>query len=270
MIGTPVRHSLSPAIFNAAFRALDLDWVYLAFEVPEGQAPTAVHGARALGLAGLSVTMPHKGAVIAALDSLSADASALGAVNCIAAGANGLRGLNTDGPGLIDALRVENDVDPSGRRCVVLGAGGAGRSVARALGRAGAAEVVVINRTAAKAEVAAALAGPVGRVGDAAAVATADVIVNATSIGMVGATGGTPIDAAGLRAGQVVVDLVYHPATTPLLIEAANRGATPVNGLGMLIHQAGHAFAAWTGLDAPIAAMRTGALDALAERALGS
>lgn len=266
VIGTPIRHSLSPAIFNSAFVALDLDWVYLAFEVASGDAPAAVQGARALGLAGLSVTMPHKEAVIPALDALSDDAAALGAVNCIAIGPDGTRGLNTDGVGLVDALRVENGIEITGRRCVVIGAGGAGRSVARALGAAGAADVAIVNRTAAKAAAAAELAGRVGRVGEASSVATADLIVNATPIGMGGAAPGSPVAAEGLRSDQVVVDLVYHPATTQLLADATAAGATAVNGLGMLVHQAGHAFQAWTGIEAPIAEMRAGALAALAAR----
>ena len=165
VIGLPIRHSLSPAIFNAAFAASGLDWAYLAFEVPEGAAGLAMAGVRSLGLEGVSVTMPHKAAVIGALDELSDDAEVLGAVNCVARRGTMLIGHNTDGPGFVDSLRVDEGLDPAGRSFAVVGAGGAARAVVRALGRAGASAVVVVNRSADAAEQAAALAGAVGRVG---------------------------------------------------------------------------------------------------------
>jgi shikimate dehydrogenase len=269
VIGDPVRHSLSPAIHNAAFAALGLDWAYLAFEVPEGAAGLAVGGMRALGIEGLSVTMPHKAAVIPALDALSAEAEALGSVNCISRDGPGLLGDSTDGPGFLDALRIDEGVEPAGLRCVVVGAGGAGRAVARALGQAGAGAVVVVNRSEDPARRAAALAGPTGVVGRAEDVAEADIVVNATPLGM-GVVVGThgepeplPVDVARLGAGQLVVDLVYHPASTPLLRAARDAGATAVGGLGMLIHQAAHAFRRWTGEDPPLEAMSAAAVAAM-------
>jgi shikimate dehydrogenase len=271
VIGWPARHSLSPVIHNAALDACGLDWVYVAFEVPEGAAGLAVGGMRSLGIEGLSVTMPHKAAVIGALDVLTADAEALGAVNCISRDGPGLLGDNTDGIGFLDALRIDEGVDPAGMRCVVVGAGGAGRAVARALGGAGAAEVVVVNRSPGPAARAAELAGPVGRVGTAEAVDAADLVVNATPLGMgvVVTTSGDgeplPVDPDRLGAGQLVVDLVYHPATTPLLAAARQRGAAAANGLGMLIHQAGHAFRRWTGEDPSLEAMSAAAVANLGE-----
>ncbi len=270
VIGDPVRHSLSPAIHNAAFAASGLDWAFLAFTVPQGAAGLAVGGMRALGIEGLSVTMPHKAAVIEALDELDDDARALGAVNCISRGGHGLMGANTDGAGFLDAVRVDEGFDPSGRRCLVVGAGGAGRAVARALGQAGAAEVVVANRSSGPAELAAELAGSVGRVASTDAHADADLVVNATPLGMgvVVATDGEreplPLDASRLGPGQLVVDLVYHPATTPLLLAARERGAAVANGLGMLIHQAAHAFRRWTGEEPPLEAMSAAAVTSLA------
>ena len=269
MIGLPVRHSLSPTIFNAAFEACGLDWAYLAFEVPEGAAGLALGGMRALGLDGLSVTMPHKAAVLDGLDELTEPADALGAVNCIIRRGTRLIGDNTDGDGFLDALRIDEGIDVAGRRCGVVGAGGAGRAVARALGLAGAAEVVVANRTPEPAERAAALAGPAGRVGTPEEVAAAEIVVNATPLGMgvvVTTTGGAeplPLDASRLGSGQVLVDLIYHPAVTPLIHAARDAGAVAVNGLGMLIHQAASAFRAWTGEDAPLEAMSAAALAAL-------
>jgi shikimate dehydrogenase len=272
VIGTPIRHSLSPAIFNAAFVAAGLDWTYLAFDVPEGAAGLALAGMRALGIDGLSVTMPHKVAVLEGLDELSPDAEALGAVNCISRRGGLLRGDNTDGPGLIDALRLDDGVDVAGLRCAVVGAGGAGRAVARALAAAGASEVMVVNRSTGPAERAVALAGPTARVARPEEVGDADLVVNATPLGMgivVTTTGEPeplPVDPERLGAGQIVVDLVYHPPVTPLVAAARERGATGVNGLGMLIHQAAHAFRLWTSEEPPVEAMSAAAVASLGHR----
>jgi len=271
VIGWPARHSLSPTILNAAFRAVGADWVYLAFEVPDGGAAGAVAAMRTLGLGGLSVTMPHKAAVHDAVDERTPVAADLGAVNCVFRRGDRLVGDNTDGVGFVDALRADAGVEVAGKRTVVVGAGGAGRAVARALGIEGAVDVAVVNRTLAAAERAAGLAGPVGRVGTGADVAEAELVVNATPLGMGPASGSDPaplpIDPALLGPGQVVVDLIYHPAETPLLAAARARGAAGVNGLGMLVHQAAHAFHRWTGETAPIDAMVAATRRELARRA---
>ena len=269
MIGSPVRHSLSPAIHNAAFRSLGLDWAYLAFEVPPAAVGGALAGVRALGLEGLSVTMPHKETVAAGVDRLSPVAEALGAVNTVVRRSGAvLVGENTDGLGFVDALRSDHGLDPAGRRCLVVGAGGAGRAVVLALAQAGAAEVVVVNRTPARAEAAVALAPGVARMGEPSDASSCHLVVNATPLGMAGlhlaATGEVvprlPLDPAHLGPGQLVVDLVYHPAITPLMEAARARGAAAGNGLGPLIHQAAHAFRLWTGEDAPVAVMSAAAL----------
>ncbi len=219
MIGDPVGHSRSPAIHNAAFAALDLDWVYVALPTPEGRAVAAVEGMRATGLRGMSVTMPHKAAVIPALDELTSTAERLGSVNCIIRDGDRLIGDSTDGAGFVSGLRHDFGLDPGGARCVVLGAGGAARAVVLALADAGAASVGVVNRTAARGREAAALAGPRGALVAADAVAEADLVVNATSIGMADTGGGpaeVPLDPSQLRAGQVVAELIYHPERTAL------------------------------------------------------
>jgi shikimate dehydrogenase len=241
-------------LHNTAFVDLGLDWVSVGFAVPAGQAEAAVRAFVALGVAGVSVTMPHKQAVANLVDELTPIAQRLDAVNCVVNRGGRLVGTNTDGEGFLASLARGAGFDPSGRRCAVLGAGGAARAVVLALAEAGAAEVAVVARRAGAAEAAAALAGRAGRAADATAAASADLVVNATPVGML--DDGPPlVSAAVLSAGQVVVDLVYEPAETPWMREAAARGATVLGGLGMLVHQASAQLALWTGLEPPIEAM---------------
>jgi len=258
VIGYPVGHSLSPLLHNTAFAHLGLDWTSFPFAVAPGRAAAALGDARRLGVRGLSVTMPHKEAAAAAVDRLTPAASRLGAVNCVADEAGTWLGDNTDGAGLVAALARGGRFAPAGRRCLVVGAGGAARSVIAALGDAGAAEVVVVNRTRERAVVAAGLAGSAGRVGSAGDARDVDLVVNATPAGMGDVDGGPdgwPVDPDLLGPGQVVVDLVYHPPLTPWLAAAAARGASTMNGLGMLVHQAALQIERWTGSEAPVDAM---------------
>lgn len=264
VIGSPVAHSLSPALHNAAFRAAGADWVYAAFEVAPGRAGDALDAARLLGFGGLSVTMPHKQDVAEAVDVLDDAAAALRSVNTVVIGADGLlTGHSTDGAGFVASL-IEAGVHPGGRRVVVIGAGGAARAVIDAMARAGAAEIVVVNRSADRAEAAAALGGERTRVGRIDEVRRAEVVVNATSVGMASAE--TPFDPSLLGAGHVVADLVYHPLDTALLRAAHARGATTVDGLGMLVHQAALQQQLWLGRMPDVAAMREAALRELASR----
>lgn len=271
VLGSPVRHSLSPAIHNAAFRALGLDWAMAAFEVAERDAAGAVAGVRALGLAGASVTMPLKRALVAHVDELDGVASRLGALNCISRSTTGrLVGSSTDGPGLLAALE-EAGVEVAGRRALVVGAGGAARAAVLALAEAGAATVVVVARRPEQASEAASLAGPVGRSGEPEDAREADLIVNATPVGMdrggaAGAGPAFPIDPSLLCAAQTVLDMVYEPVRTAWLDAAERRGATALDGVGMLVHQAAAAFERWTGMPAPLGVMRQAARAALSSR----
>ncbi len=259
VIGDPVAHSLSPLLHNTAFTELGLDWVSVGFPVAPGAAATALAGARALGIRGLSVTMPHKAAIAGLVDRRSPLADRLGAVNCVVGDGASWFSENTDGPGFVASLRRRHGFEPHGRRCLVVGAGGAARAVIAALGDAGAAEVIVVNRSPERGEAAAALAGPVGRTGLPSDASTCDLVVNATPLGMDVVADGPPSalpgEPARLGEGQVVVDLVYHPALTPWLAAARRRGARAGNGLGMLVHQAALQVAAWTGLEPPVEAM---------------
>tara|TARA_B110000263_G_scaffold228448_1_gene221491 strand:- start:823 stop:1725 length:903 start_codon:yes stop_codon:yes gene_type:complete len=271
VVGSPVRHSLSPTLLNAAFAATGLDWTFTAFEVAEGDLARALDGMRALGLAGLSVTMPHKAAAAESADELTDAAARLGAVNCLVPDGSRLVGHNTDGGGFLDGLAHDAGITVEGRSVLVVGAGGAARAVVEACGTGGAADIAVLNRTPERAQSASELAGGVGRVvaPDAVeqALARADLVVNATPVGMsVGPAGDMPVDADVLRVGQVAVDLVYHPLETPWLAALRRRGIEAHGGLSMLLFQAARAFSLWTGDEAPVAAMEAAARAALSAR----
>jgi len=265
VIGDPIAHSVSPAIHNAAFAAAGLDWVFVAFAVPAGRAAPAVAAVRALGLGGLSVTYPHKAAVAAAVDELSAEAAALGAVNTVVVRDGRLVGHSTDGPGFVAWLSADAGRPPAGRRCLVRGTGGAGRAVVAALAAAGAAEVVVAaGREEGRARSLAAEVGGPARAGAVAEAEGAEIVVNATTLGLAGRPGELALPVERLGPGQVVVDLNYPGGA---LVEAARaRGAEAHDGVGMLVHQAAAAFELWTGHPAPLPAMWAGAGRALAAR----
>ena len=262
VIGQPVRHSMSPAIHNAAYRELGLDWLYVAFEVAPRDLASALRSVSALGLGGLSVTTPHKDHVAILVDEPSVAVRALAACNTVVPLADGgLAGHNTDGDGLLDSLR-HDEIAIAGRRIVLLGAGGAGRAIAEAFGRSDASELVVINRDTEKAMTAAKLASGIGRVGSVDDLADADIIVNATSVGM-GSSDAFPFDPSLLGPKQVVVDLIYQPLITPLLHAANERGCRTVDGLGMLVFQAARQFRLFTGQQAPAATMLAAARSAV-------
>lgn len=270
VIGSPIRHSLSPVLFNAAFAAAGLDWAYVAFDVAEGRGAEAIRACRTLGIEGMSVTMPHKAVAAATVDVATPRAAALGAVNCVHRVGSELHGDNTDGPGFVAALVAATGLDLADRRAVVLGAGGAARAIVHALGEAGVADVAVLNRTPAAAEVAAALVPGRARVGGPDDLASADLVVNATSVGMArtdrpGSERELPLAPDLLGPLHVVADIVYHPRRTALLTAADERGATIVEGLGMLVHQAAGQFERWTGTPAPLDAMWTAARRATGE-----
>jgi len=270
VIGSPVAYSLSPLLHATAFSALGLEdeWRSFAFEVPPGGAAGALEAMRRADIRGVSVTMPHKTDVVAGVDECSEVARRLGAVNCVVNRDGSLWGTNTDGEGFVSSLRRGAGLDPAGRRCVVVGAGGAARAVVLSLAQAGASEVAIVNRTPERAYEAAALADPVGAVvpltdrSIAEAVVAADLVVNATPVGMAGVgryAGGGPgewlVPPALLEAGQVAADLVYAPRPTRWLAVAAQGGATVLDGLGMLVHQAAAQLVLWTGREPPVEAM---------------
>jgi len=263
VIGSPVRHSLSPVIHNAAFAAAGAEWVFVAFEVAPGDGAAAVRAMQVLGIGGFAVTTPHKADVAAAVDEVDPAAAALDSVNTVVRRRDGTTfGASTDGAGFVESLRAAGH-DPLGQRVAVVGAGAAARSVIDALGRAGASQIAVINRSEEPAVRAAALSGRAS-VAAPSAIAAADLVVNATSVGM--GTDELPFDVSLLRPGHVVADLVYHPLETALLRAAADAGATTVDGLGMLVHQAVLQQQLWTGTRPDPAVLRAAALTELSAR----
>jgi shikimate dehydrogenase len=280
LIGWPTSHSVSPAMHNAAFAELGLDWCYVPLPVPTEPGERigeAVRGLRALGLRGANVTVPHKQAVMPYLDWLSPAAEAIGAVNTIRVEPNGsLSGDNTDAPGFVADLR-DHGVNPAGRHVLVLGAGGSARAIVYGLADAGCASIGLCNRTLDRAQALASEMGPLFPAcpisahplpeGIHALAAQADLIVNTTSLGMTPHVEGLPWpEEIPFRAGQVVYDLVYNPPQTRLLQKAAADGAQPIGGLGMLIWQGALAFTRWTGQPAPVAIMRAAAESIFAQR----
>jgi len=254
LIGDPVARSRSPAMHNAAFRSLGLDWAFVALRVPRGGGTAAVQAARTLGLVGLSVTMPHKADAAAACGRLDEPAGALGVVNTVVVDRDEIVGTSTDGPGFLRAL-ADEAVAVESRAVLVLGAGGAARAIAYELGRSGAA-VTVAARRGEQARAVAQLAGGTAARLERASIEEQDVIVNATPLGMNDEP--PPFDPDRLRPGQFVFDTVY-PHETPLLAAARARGVGCAGGLGMLVHQGALAFERWTGHGAPVEVMRRAA-----------
>lgn len=257
VVGDPIAHSLSPTLHNAAFAALGLDWVFVALRVPSQSGETVVASMRCLELRGLSVTMPHKQAVARTADRRTEDVERLGAANNLHWDNGSIVAANTDGAGLLGSL-AEVGFDPKGRAVIVVGAGGAARASVLALASAGAREIGVVARRSEPARQAASLAGSVGRVAAEGDIASAELVVQATPVGMSGgpAPEQMPFAPELLRPGQLLVDLIYGGEATPLLRSARERGIEAVNGEGMLLHQAAVAFELWTGTGAPLEAMR--------------
>ena len=275
--GRPLSHTLSPAMHNAAYAEMGLDWVYVPMAVDNVRdLPALADALRVLPFVGLNVTMPYKEPMLELCDEVATFAQVAGAVNTVHVVDGRLLGYNTDGRGLVDSLATEADFDPAGRDVVLLGAGAAAAAALLAFALEGAASVTVANRTLETAEELVERLAPHARdtrlaaigLGPAAeaAVRDADLLVNATPVGM---RPQDPVLVAPewLRAGQLVADMVYRPAITPLLAAASAAGATAVGGLGMLVAQGAVSIEIWNGdsqQSAPRQTMRRAAAEALA------
>lgn len=273
IIGDPVEHSVSPAMHNAAFRKLGLDYIYLPFRVKPENLEKAINGMRVLQIRGLSVTLPHKVAVMQYLDEIDPLAAKIEAVNTIVNENGKLKGYNTDAAGFIQALK-QNGTKLKDSRVIILGAGGAARALAFALADNGA-EITILNRKQ-ELDWAVALAVRIGKAYNSEisalelstknlkqSLAGADILVNATSVGMSPKINETLVPVNLWRPGLTVFDVIYNPVATRLLIDAEKAGAKTIGGLEMLVGQGTVAFKLWTGEKAPEAIMKRAALEAL-------
>ncbi len=267
LLGHPVAHSLSPAMHNAAFRALGINAVYVPFPVA---------GLCSVEVRGFNLTVPHKTAIVPLLAELTPEASAIGAVNTVrndpSHPGGRLAGTNTDGIGFLRSLEQDLGFDPREREVLLLGAGGAARAIAFALLEAGAARLVIANRTVERAQALAADcakahpgAAVEGRGMDGLSGLAPHLLVNSTTVGM--GDGRSPVaELAPLGVREAVAEIVYHPLETPLMRQAQAAGLATTNGIGMLLHQGAAAFTFWTGREAPVDVMRAALLKAMGTR----
>lgn len=269
LIGHPVKHSVSPQMHNAAFKKLGLNCIYLVFDVLEESLGKAVNGLRSLKVLGFNVTIPHKIGIIRFLDEFDDSARLVGAVNTVVQKDGVLIGYNTD---LYGIERVLGEVDELNRDLgLIIGAGGAGRASAIALTNLGFSEIIIANRTIKRASN---LAKQIHDLGFSAKpipltdlsryASSANLIINATPLGMApDLIYETPLKRDHIRRDSIVLDLVYNPIKTRLLIEAEKAGAYVISGLKVLVAQGAKAFKLWTGIDPPIDIMYSAALKAI-------
>jgi shikimate dehydrogenase len=258
--GSPISHSASPAMHNAAFAALGLNWRYLAFEVDPKNLRAAIEGAKAMNFAGINLTVPHKLLAVEMVDALDESAKKWSAVNTVKFNEKGAVGFNTDADAITQSLREDLGLDLRGAKILLIGIGGAGQTAALKIASEKVAELFLVNRTEEKAD---AVAGeiierfPSVKVSVGFPKTEVDLVINATSLGLK-ADDALPLDEKQfpLKQTRAVYDMVYRPAETRLLAAAKAAGCKTANGLGMLLHQGAKAFEIWTGKPAPLDVMR--------------
>jgi shikimate dehydrogenase len=262
--GQPVAENPTGAMQEAAFAALGLNWRYLTVEVTPEKLGDAILGMRAFGMRGVNLTIPHKVSVIRHLDQIAPDAALIGAVNTVRREGDQLIGENTDGKGFLRGVRINAGVDPKGKRVVVLGAGGAARAILAELALAGVSDLLVVNRSIQRGEeIVADLASKTNArigfqpwLGTYAVPEAADLLVNATSIGLYPDVNSMPpVDLRAARPDMLVCDVVFNPPETRFLAAARQRGLPVLDGLAMLVYQGVIGFELWTGRAAPEAVM---------------
>ena len=273
IIGDPIEHTMSPAMHNAAFKALGLDYVYIPFKVKSLELKKAAEGIRGLNFRGMNVTIPHKVAVMQFLDRIDPLAEKIGAVNTIVNDGGILTGYNTDATGFLQTLHDRN-VEPAEKKVLLLGAGGAARAISHILTREKA-QLTILNRKQELSwaeDLAARLsrnykadikAGELTNENLKKAINAADLLVNATSLGMSPDVDETPVPADLLHANLTVFDIIYNPLPTRLLREAKAAGAKTIDGLEMLVRQGAASFEIWTKIKPPVDVMRQAVLSLL-------
>jgi shikimate dehydrogenase len=265
VFGHPVAENPTVVMQEAAFQHMGLNWRYLTIEVYPEDLENAMKGLRAMNMRGINLTIPHKVDVLKYLDRISPDAALIGAVNTVRSEGNLLIGENTDGKGFLRSLKEDAQIDPAGKKAVILGAGGAARAISVELAIAGAKEITIVNRTAARGTE---LADLINSKTEATAAFTewnsryavsadTDIVVNATSIGLFPDIDSKPdIDNQSLTREMTVCDVIPNPPHTGFLREAELRGAKTLDGLGMLVYQGAIGFKMWTGMEPPVDVMR--------------
>jgi shikimate dehydrogenase len=274
LIGFPLGHSVSPAMQNAAFKLLGLNFEYLPFEVAPDDLAEALNGLRAMHFAGFNVTIPHKETIIPLLDEVTDLSRVIGAVNTVVNQEGKLVGYNTDGAGFMESLKEDAKYDPKGERVVVLGAGGASRAVSVMLAENGAQSITLADIKEEKARqlseyirsyfgIDCSFASPESK-DLQRAIDKAHILINTTPIGMHPNIDQSPLsEKLRLRSKLLVYDLVYNPSQTKLLKQAKEEGCRTCSGLGMLVRQGALGFTLWTGEEAPLEAMHKAAKKAL-------
>lgn len=264
VFGHPVAENPTIVMQEAAFKALGLKWRYLTIEVYPADLDDAIKGLRAFNMRGINLTIPHKVEVLKYLDEVAEDAGLIGAVNTVVRQGSKLRGENTDGKGFMRSLVDDAGLEPAGKRVVILGAGGAARAISVELALARAAEITIVNRSIERGQ---ALVSLLREKTPATATFVpwnhtyalppeVEVLVNATSIGLYPEVAAKPdLDYNTMIAGMTVCDVIPNPPQTPFLAEATARGATTLDGLGMLVYQGAIGFEMWTGQTAPVEVM---------------
>ena len=264
VFGYPVAENPTIVMQEAAFKAKNLNWRYLTIEVRPEDLADAFRGLRAMNMRGINLTIPHKIAVLDLLDEIAQDAALIGAVNTVRREGDRLIGENTDGKGFLRSLREDAQMDPDGKKVVILGAGGAARAIGVELALAGAHQITLVNRTADRG---AALADHLNAQTKATAVFVnwrtpydvpqeTDILINATSIGLFPGVEAQPdVNYDTIHEGLLVCDVIPNPPQTRFLQEAKERGAQTLDGLGMLVYQGAIGFTMWTGSDAPVDVM---------------
>ena len=261
LIGHPVEHSFSPPMHNAAFEALEMDYVYVAFDVDPLNLKSAIDGAKSLNIKGFNVTIPHKIEVMKHLDEIDEVAALIGAVNTI--DFENMKGYNTDGIGAVKAIEEVTSI--KNKNVVVAGAGGASRAISFYIAKYGADSLTILNRNVEKADNLAKDVSNSNLINEVKSdsmseinshVTDADILIDTTPVGMHPNVDDEPIVLAdNMHDDLVVFDAVYNPNDTVLIKEAVKAGAKPVYGIKMLLYQGAESFRIWTGRDAPVDVM---------------
>ena len=261
-MGQPLGSNPTQYMMEKAFAAAHLDWRYLTLEVPPENLATAVNGMKAMGFRGGNFASPHQVTVVDYLDRLTESAELIGAVNCVHVSDGSYVGENTDGKGFLQAL--QEILDPTDKKVVILGAGGTARAIGVELALAGVREIIVANRSTDRGQVLVDLLNSRVKVtaslvqwsNDFVVDEETDILVQATAIGLRDATATVPVAMDSLCDGLIVADVIHNPPRTRFLLEAAERGCTVLDGVAMLVNQAARDFSIWTGIEPNLTVMR--------------